>query len=102
DSVRVFTGHDYQPGGRPLRYESTIGTEKQHNIHLRGDTQREEFVRFRKERDATLTPPRLLFQSVQVNINAGRLPSARPNGKRYLRLPLNLSRPTDDLGVQKG
>ncbi len=101
DSVRVFVGHDYQPGGRPLRWETTIGIEKRHNIQIRADTLREHFVTFRKERDATLAPPRLLFPSVQVNIDAGRLPAARPSGKRYLRLPLNLFHPTDDLGVPK-
>ncbi len=98
DRTRVFVGHDYQPGGRELRYESSIGIEKQQNKQLRSDTPENEYVKFRKERDATLRPPRLLYPSVQVNVDAGRLPSAHENGIRYLAVPLNMKRPTDDAG----
>ena len=98
DETRVFVGHDYQPGGREVRWETTIGASKANNPQLRGDTTREEFVKFRTERDATLAPPKLIFQSVQVNVDAGHLPSPHRNGVRYLRLPLNLFGPTDEVG----
>lgn len=92
DETRVFVGHDYQPGGRDLKYESTIGDEKRCNIQLRAGTTKEEFVRFRTERDATLDAPRLLFQSVQVNVDGGSLPPPHANGIRYLRIPINVFR----------
>lgn len=95
DETRVFVGHDYQPGGREVRWETTLGAEKRKNIQLKADTTREQFIRFRKERDATLSQPRLLFPSVQVNVDAGLLPSPHANGRRYLSTPLNLFRPTD-------
>lgn len=98
DDTRVFVGHDYQPGGREVRWETTIGKSKANNPQLRAETTKDEFVGFRDARDATLAPPRLIFQSVQVNIDAGRLPAPHANGTRYLRLPLNLFGPTDDLG----
>jgi glyoxylase-like metal-dependent hydrolase (beta-lactamase superfamily II) len=98
DSTRVFVGHDYQPDGRPLRFETTIGASKAANIQLRADTPRETYVNFRKTRDATLQPPRLLLPSVQVNVNAGMLPAKRGNGQRYLNIPVNLFGPTDDVG----
>lgn len=98
DATRVFVGHDYQPGGRALRYETTIGASKRNNPQLQAETSREDFVRFRNERDATLSPPRLIFQSVQINIDAGRLPTPDAQGRRTLRVPLNLFRPTDELG----
>lgn len=101
DATRVFVGHDYQPGGRALRYESTIGTEKRQNVQLATSTSREDFVRFRKGRDATLDPPRLLFPSVQVNADAGRLPRPQANGRRYLQLPLNFLRDADEVGVPR-
>lgn len=101
DDTRVFVGHDYQPGGREVAWETTIGRSKRENPQLRADTTREEFVRFRNERDATLAAPRLLFQSVQVNIAAGQLPAADDNGIRMLHLPLNLFHPTDDLGRRR-
>jgi len=101
DATRVFVGHDYQPGGRALRYETTIGTEKQQNVQLKASTSREEFVQFRKSRDATLDPPRLIFPSVQVNVDAGRLPRPRGNGIRYLQLPLNFLRQADEVGAPR-
>lgn len=99
DETRVFVGHDYQPGGRELRFETTIGKSKANNPQLRGDTTEEGFVTMREERDASLKAPRLLFQSVQVNVDAGRLPGSHDNGIRYLKLPLNLFAPTDDVGA---
>jgi glyoxylase-like metal-dependent hydrolase (beta-lactamase superfamily II) len=98
DDTRVFVGHDYQPNGRPLRYETTIGVEKEQNRQLRASTPERDFVELRNTRDAKLKAPRLLFPSVQVNIDAGRLPAARENGVRYLRIPLNLKSPTDEAG----
>jgi glyoxylase-like metal-dependent hydrolase (beta-lactamase superfamily II) len=90
DETRVFVGHDYLPNGRPLRYESTIGEEKAKNVQLPAARSREDFVKFRTERDKTLRPPNLIFQSVQVNVDAGHLPAPDGNGIRYLRLPMNI------------
>ena len=98
DDTRVFVGHDYQPGGRPLAYETTIGLSKAQNPQLKGHTTEDEFVQFREARDKTLAAPRLLLPSVQINIDAGRLPKPHANGLRYLRVPLNLGAPTDDVG----
>jgi glyoxylase-like metal-dependent hydrolase (beta-lactamase superfamily II) len=98
DSTRVFVGHDYLPDGRPVRYETTIGDSKRKNPQLNERTTREEFVAMRNRRDATLASPRLLFQSVQVNVDAGRLPRPHDNGIRYLNMPLNLFAPADALG----
>lgn len=90
DDTRVFVGHDYQPGGRELKYETTIGESKASNVHLKGTTSKEEFVAFRTKRDATLRPPRLIFQSLQVNADAGTLPAPDSNGLRYLRMPMGV------------
>lgn len=99
DETRALVGHDYQPGGRPLRYETTIGKSKRENVQLRMDTSKEQFVSFRRQRDATLRPPRLLFPSVQVNVAAGQLPPAHADGKRYLVTPLNTFRAADGVGA---
>lgn len=90
DETRVFTGHDYQPGGRDVRYLSTIGEQRRTNVQLSGQTSREAFVSFRKQRDATLAMPTLILPAIQVNIRAGALPDADPNGRSYLRIPLNV------------
>ena len=90
DETRVFVGHDYQPNGRELRYETTIAEQKASNIHLRSETTESEFTTLRNTRDATLNPPKLLFQSIQVNVDAGSLPEADAAERRYLRIPVNV------------
>ncbi len=101
DATRVFVGHDYQPNGRELKWETSIGASKERNVQLRQSTSRDEFVKGRNARDATLKAPRLLYPSVQVNIDAGRLPEEAQNGIRYLRVPLNLRKPTGRDGIPK-
>lgn len=89
DSTKVYTGHDYLPNGRPLKFMTTIAEEKAGNIQLKDMTTLDEFVRFRTDRDRTLAAPKLLLPSVQINIDAGRLPEPAKNGKRYLRIPIS-------------
>jgi glyoxylase-like metal-dependent hydrolase (beta-lactamase superfamily II) len=96
--TRVFVGHDYQPNGRALTYETTIERERQHNIQLTWATTAAEFVAFRTARDRTLAAPKLLLPSIQVNVNAGRLPAPDPHGRRFLRLPVNPGAATFDDG----
>lgn len=99
DEMRVFVAHDYQPGGRELRYETTVGEQKRANVAINAQTTREEFVAFRERRDAQLPAPKLLFQSVQVNIDAGHLPP--PEGEfSYLRIPVNVFKPKAPLTVE--
>ena len=88
DETRVFVAHDYQPGGRELAFETTIGACKSGNKQLKVDTSKEEFLKFRTERDAQLNLPKLIFQSVQLNIRAGAMPKSEPNGMRLIRIPL--------------
>jgi len=89
DATRVFVGHDYLPGGREVRYESTIGVEKRENKQLHAATSRDQFIQMRQARDATLAMPRLIIPSLQVNMKAGALPQPDESGKRFLKVPLN-------------
>lgn len=88
EETRVFTCHDYQPNGRPLKFESTIGEQKRLNIQLSEKTTRQEFVEYRNSKDVGLAAPRLLLPSIQVNINAGHLPDPEGNNSRYLKIPV--------------
>ena len=90
DHLKMYVGHDYQPGGRPLRFLTSIQDQKTNNIQLKQTTSLEEFVSFRTQRDKTLSAPRLLLPSIQVNINAGHLPEPEANGIRYLKMPITL------------
>ncbi|TFF27568.1 MBL fold metallo-hydrolase [Jiella endophytica] len=89
DETRLFMCHDYGPNGRDIRWETTVGEEKAHNIHVGGGKTKEEFVRFRTERDATLDMPKLIIPSLQVNMKAGALPEPESDGKRYLKVPID-------------
>lgn len=96
DETKIFVGHDYPPQTREERAETTVGDEKAANVQLKGHTTEKEFVEFRQARDATLSAPRLLFQSVQVNVDAGALPRPEANSRRYLKIPINVFRPEGD------
>lgn len=87
--TRVFTGHDYQPGGREPAWESTVGEQRDTNKHLTRAKDEAAFVSLREARDRTLPMPRLILFALQVNMNGGRLPEPAPSGRRYLKYPLD-------------
>ncbi len=88
NETRIFTGHDYQPGGRAPRWGSTVGEQKRDNAHVRGHTEA-SFVALREARDQTMPLPKLILPSLQVNIFGGRLPEPEANGRRYLKIPID-------------
>ncbi|MBB3811097.1 MBL fold metallo-hydrolase [Pseudochelatococcus contaminans] len=90
DETRIFTGHDYQPGGREPQWESTVAEQKAANIHMARYKIEDDFVAAREARDRTLAMPKLILQSLQINMNGGRLPVPEANGRRYLKIPLDL------------
>ena len=88
DQMRLFMCHDYGPNGRDIQWETTVADEKVHNIHVGGGKTREDFVRFRTERDAQLAMPQLIIPSLQVNMRAGEVPKDK-DGRPMLKVPLN-------------
>ncbi|KUP93496.1 MBL fold metallo-hydrolase [Tritonibacter horizontis] len=88
EEMRLFMCHDYGPGGRDIRWETTVGEEKAQNIHVGGGKSREDFIRFRTERDAQLAVPKLIIPSLQVNMRAGEVPTD-PAGNPVLKVPVN-------------
>lgn len=89
DATRLFTGHDYCPGGREPKWESTVKQQKSENIDLRKASTQTAFIALREAKDKKLPMPRLILQSLQVNLMGGRLPEPENNGKRYLKIPLD-------------
>lgn len=88
--TRVFLCHDYlAPGRDEYAWETTIGTQKAHNVHVHDGISEDEFVAMREARDETLDLPRLILPSVQVNMRAGELPPPEDNGQRYLKIPID-------------
>ncbi len=87
--TRLFMCHDYKaPGRDTYEYETTVGAQRERNIHVHGGISEQDFVTLRQARDATLATPKLLLPSIQVNIRAGRFPAAEANGVRYLLIPV--------------
>ena len=89
-STRLFMCHDYKaPGRDEYAWETTVGLQRDHNVHVKDGTTEDEFVAMREGRDATLSMPELIMPSVQVNIRGGRLPEPEDNGVSYIKIPVN-------------
>ena len=88
EETKIYVGHDYQPHGRAVKWMTSVGEQKKSNIQLSEHTTKAEFVAFRDQRDKTLKAPRLLLPSVQVNIDAGKLPAKDEKGRSFLRIPI--------------
>jgi glyoxylase-like metal-dependent hydrolase (beta-lactamase superfamily II) len=87
--MRLFICHDYGPNGRNIKWETTVAEERANNIHVRDGVSEDAFVEMRIARDMTLSMPKLIIASIQVNIRAGYLPEAEENGTSYLKVPIN-------------
>ncbi len=90
DQTRLFHCHDYKAVGRDnFAWETTVGAQRVGNVHVHEGVSEDDFVAMRDARDATLSMPKLILPSIQVNIRAGHLPEPESNGTRYLKIPLN-------------
>lgn len=89
DETKLYMCHDYMPGGRELKWVTTVGEQKRENIHLAKAANADDFKTFRDGRDKGLATPQLLLPSLQVNIRGGELPEAEDNGARYMKIPIS-------------
>ncbi|MEJ6388708.1 MBL fold metallo-hydrolase [Gymnodinialimonas ulvae] len=88
DETRLFMCHDYGPNGRAIAWETTVAEQKASNIHVGEGKTKEDFVKFRTERDAQLSMPKLIIPSLQVNMRAGEVPTDQ-DGNPMLKVPVN-------------
>ncbi|GAA6043005.1 hypothetical protein JCM8097_003884 [Rhodosporidiobolus ruineniae] len=95
-STRLFVGHNYPDRPEDNYCSATVAEQRELNRHLGQGVGEEEYVRMREERDRKLDEPRLLHQSLQVNIRGGRLPRGK-DGKPYFRLPIKVKGEADGL-----
>ena len=90
DATRIFVGHDYKaPGREEYAWETTVGEQKAKNVHIGTGSSKEDFVKLRDERDATLGMPRLIVPSLQVNMRAGNMPEPDSEGDVFIKVPIN-------------
>ena len=91
EHTRLFHCHDYKAAGRDsFAWETTVGAQRTSNVHVHEGVSEDDFVEMRDARDATLSMPRLILTSIQVNIRGGHLPDPESNGTRFLKIPLNV------------
>jgi len=89
--TRIFLCHDYKTEGRDeYVWETTVAAERDGNKHVGGGADKDEFVKWRRERDATLEMPTLILPSIQINMRAGRFPPPEDNGVSYIKIPLDV------------
>ena len=88
DEMRLYMCHDYGPNDRGIAWETTIAEQRDQNIHITGGVTRQDFVKLRNERDASLMMPKLLIPSLQVNMRAGEVPEDA-DGRPVFKVPLN-------------
>ncbi|HEY3645622.1 MAG TPA: MBL fold metallo-hydrolase [Gammaproteobacteria bacterium] len=89
EATRLFMCHDYAPGGREHRNQTTVEEQRRANIHVKDGVSREDFIKLRQGRDATLPVPALLLPAIQVNIRAGNFPEPEADGAVYLKIPVD-------------
>jgi glyoxylase-like metal-dependent hydrolase (beta-lactamase superfamily II) len=88
--TRLFLCHDYKaPGRDAYAWETTVAEERRSNVHVRDGVSEDEFVAMREARDKTLSMPKLIIPSIQVNMRAGEFPEPEDNGTVYLKVPLD-------------
>lgn len=88
DDTVLYMCHDYAPGGREYQWVTSVGQQKENNIHIAGKS-REEYIIARTTRDAELSMPKLILPAVQVNMRAGSFPPADDNDITYLKIPID-------------
>jgi glyoxylase-like metal-dependent hydrolase (beta-lactamase superfamily II) len=88
-ATRLFMCHDYGTATRGMAWETIVADERSGNVHVGDGIDEATFVETRTARDATLSMPRLILPSLQVNMKAGRLPEPDADGKRFLKVPID-------------
>ena len=88
--TRLFLCHDYKAPGRDFyAWETTVAEERVNNVHVRDGISEDEFVAMRQARDKTLSMPKLIVPSIQVNMRGGEFPEPDDNGTVYLKVPID-------------
>jgi len=91
DSTPLYVGHDYPPADQSPNFKTSVEEEKQSNNHVKAETPKDEFVKFRETRDKTLSLPKLFYPSLFLNMRGGKLPDKTAAGQRFITIPISAS-----------
>ncbi|MFD1910991.1 MBL fold metallo-hydrolase [Halodurantibacterium flavum] len=90
EDTRLFVGHDYGTDARDEpEWEATVAEHRAGNRHVKDGTRRDDWIKLRNKRDATLPLPDRILAALQINLRGGRLPTAEEDGNNYLKIPVN-------------
>lgn len=89
--TQVYLCHDYPKDGEAVQYVTSVEAENKTNTMINASVSLEDYVVKRTARDKTLTAPRLMLSSLQVNLFAGKIPFQENHGGHYLKIPLKIS-----------
>lgn len=70
-ATRLYTGHGHAPGGRGLRFVSTVAEQRGHNVHVRNGISEEAFVALRQAGDAAPGRSMPLLSCVRATLRGG-------------------------------
>ncbi|WP_144394497.1 MBL fold metallo-hydrolase [Pleionea sediminis] len=88
ESTHLYLCHDYPGENEPPVICVTVADQIESNVQISRYVSLEEYVKKRTQRDSGLAIPKLLYPSIQVNINAGHLPEPNNDGRQYLKIPI--------------
>lgn len=83
DHIKIMVGHDYPSENNLPRCQSTVFEQKHHNVMLNQNLRITDFIAKREAKDQSLTPPRLFFYAMQINLLGGQLPK-----DNFLKIPV--------------
>lgn len=89
DETRIFCCHDYPPSSRKISSLSTVADQKINNILLNQNTQKQDYVKLRNQRDDGKEVPKLLLPSIQVNLRLGEFGQPEDNNIKYIKIPVD-------------
>ena len=91
DNVNIFTCHDYPENGREVECKSTVLEQKQKNVLVNSQVDKKTYIENRNKRDFGKAVPKLIMPSLQVNLRCGKFGDAHSNGKKYIKIPLEIT-----------
>ncbi len=89
NDTKIYVCHDYPKNGEKESCMSTVKEQKEKNIMINNNISKNTYTEKRSARDKTLSVPKLILPSIQVNMRAGKLPQTEDNDISYIKIPLN-------------
>jgi glyoxylase-like metal-dependent hydrolase (beta-lactamase superfamily II) len=88
-ATKIYVCHDYPEENQKESCMSTVKEQAENNIMINKNISKIDYIDKRSARDKTLSVPKLILPSIQINLRAGKLTPPEDNGISYIKIPLN-------------